>query len=105
MNAKTRQAKIRALSARYPRVIELSKADAAFVGSAPPLVGQCGHGDTEIEVVRQLALIVEDLAADVIDMKMPVAEPPVGRTCSGKFVVRISPDLHRPGRAASGGAR
>jgi predicted HicB family RNase H-like nuclease len=26
---------------------------------------------------------------------MPAAEPPPGRTYGGKFVVRLSPDLHR----------
>ena len=95
MNAKTRKTQIRALSARYPRVIEWSKVDGAFVGSAPPLVGQCCHGDTETAVARQLSAIVEDLSADVLDGKMPFAEPPPGRTYSGKFVVRLSPALHR----------
>jgi hypothetical protein len=41
---------IRQMSARYSRVIEWSGADGCFVGSAPPLVGQCCHGDTEAEV-------------------------------------------------------
>ena len=95
MNTKKRQAEIRAFAARYPRVIEWSEEDAAFVGSAPPLVGQCCHGNTEAEVAMQLAAIVEDLATDVLDGKMPPPAPPVGKTYSGKFLVRISPELHR----------
>jgi predicted HicB family RNase H-like nuclease len=91
----TRQARIRKLAASYPRVIEWSDEDQVFIGSAPPLAGQCCHGDTEADVARQLADIVEDLAGDVIDGKMPAPSVPDGRTYSGKFIVRISPALHR----------
>jgi len=91
----TRQTRVRKLAASYPRIIEWSAEDDAFVGSAPPLVGQCCHADTESEVVAQLTAIVEDLAADVIDGKMPVPEVPEGKTYSGKFLVRVTPELHR----------
>jgi len=94
MSTKTKKNRIRELSARYPRVIEWSPADGVFVGSAPPLVGQCCHGGTEEEVARQLAVIVEDLAEDVLDGKMPAPSSPSGKTYSGKFLVRIPPALH-----------
>jgi predicted RNase H-like HicB family nuclease len=42
----------------YAKVIEWSYEDQCFVGSAPPLVGPCCHGDTEEEVLRQLHDIV-----------------------------------------------
>lgn len=58
---KTRQEEIRRLSARFPRLIEWSDEDGCYVGSAPPLVGQCCHGKTETHVVTQLAVIVDDL--------------------------------------------
>lgn len=93
--AQTRKSSIRALAARYPRMIEWSEEDQAFVGSAPPLVGQCCHGDTEAEVAAQLAAIVEDLAADVLDGKMAEPALPPGKKFSGKFVVRVSPAVHR----------
>ena len=75
MSTKTKKNRIRELSARYPRVIEWSPEDGVFVGSAPPLVGQCCHGSSEQAVARQLAVIVEDLAEDVLDGKMP--DPPL----------------------------
>jgi predicted HicB family RNase H-like nuclease len=87
--------RIRELSARYPRVIEWSPEDGVFVGSAPPLVGQCCHGDTETAVARQLAVIVEDLAEDVLDGKMPAPPSSAGKIYSGKFLVRIPPALHQ----------
>lgn len=91
----TRQTRIRTLAARYPRLIEWSEEDNAFVGSAPPLVGQCCHGKTEAEVAAQLAVIVEDLAADMLDGKMSVPTLPPGKKFSGKFVVRVSPAVHK----------
>ena len=52
-------------------------------------------GATEAEVASQLTAIVEDLATDVIDGKMPVPEVPGGKTYSGKFLVHVPPALHR----------
>ncbi len=95
MKAATKKDRIRKLSARYPRVIEWSDEDNCYIGSAPPLVGQCCHGDTEVEVAKQLAAIVEDLVEDVIDGKMTAPALPEDKIYSGKFLVRISPDLHR----------
>lgn len=90
-----KQTRIRSMSATYPRVIEWSAEDKCFVGSAPPLVGQCCHGNTTAEVAAQLDAIVADLVEDVIDGKMPAPALPEGKTYSGKFVVRISPELHQ----------
>ena len=95
MSTKTKKSRIRELSARYPRVIEWHPEDGVFVGSAPPLVGQCCHGDTEEAIARQLAVIVGDLAEDVLDGKMPAPQPPAGKIYSGKFLVRIPPALHQ----------
>ncbi len=96
MNGKgPRAQQIRRLSARYPRVIEWSEADGFYVGSAPPLVGQCCHGATEAKVAAQLSAIVEDLVEDVLDGKMPVPKGLAARTYSGKFVLRIPKELHK----------
>ena len=96
MNAKgARSQQIRRVSARYPRVIEWSEADGCYVGSAPPLVGQCCHGTSEAKVAAQLATIVEDLVGDVIDGKMPAPKGLAGRSYSGKFVVRVPQELHK----------
>ena len=96
MNTKrSRQEEVRRLSARFPRLIEWSEEDGCYVGSAPPLVGQCCHGKTESAVATQLAAIVVDLVQDVIDGKMPVPKGEAGKTYSGKFVVRIPVALHK----------
>jgi len=90
-----RKDQIRRLSARFPRLIEWSAEDGCFVGSAPPLVGQCCHGKTEADVATQLAVIVDDLMQDVLDGKMPEPKGETGKTYSGKFVVRIPTALHK----------
>jgi predicted HicB family RNase H-like nuclease len=94
MNTK-RKEKIGRISARYPRVIEWSEEDRCYVGSAPPLIGQCCHGATEAKVAAQLAVIVEDLLQDVVDGKMPEPESHAGKRYSGKFVVRIPAAVHK----------
>ena len=86
---------IRRFSARFPRLIEWSNEDGAFVGSAPPLVGQCCHGKTEADVALQLATIVNDLVQDVLDGKMPAPKGDGGKAYSGKFLVRIPTALHK----------
>jgi predicted HicB family RNase H-like nuclease len=93
--SKRRNDAVRHLSARYPRVIEWSEEDDCYVGSAPPLIGQCCHGSTETDVAKQLATIVDDLVQDVVDGKMPEPKVAEGKTFSGKFVVRIPQALHK----------
>jgi predicted HicB family RNase H-like nuclease len=90
-----RKSQIHRLSVQFPRFIEWSEEDGSFVGSAPPLVGQCCHGKTEADVATQLAVIVDDLVEDVLDGKMPAPKVKPGKTYSGKFVVRIPVALHK----------
>ena len=90
-----RKEEVRRLSARCPRVIEWSEDDHCYVGSAPPLVGQCCHGASEAKVATQLAVIVADLVQDVIDGKMPEPENQAGKSYSGKFLIRITPAVHK----------
>ncbi len=80
---------------RYVKVVEWSDEDRCFIGSAPPLVGQCCHGATEEEVMRQLPGIV----ADVIEMMLKHGDPfptgTAGKEYSGNFVVRMPPEMHK----------
>ena len=91
----TKKEKIAMMARSYPRFIEWSKEDKCFVGSAPPLIGQCCHADTEAEVATLLHDIVLDLVEDVIAGKMPVPKELSEKTYSGKFLTRIRPELHK----------
>ena len=79
----------------YVKIVEWSPEDGCFVGSAPPLVGRCCHGDREDEVFTQLSQIVEEWlaihAADGTALPADVAT----RRYSGKFQLRLGSDLHR----------
>ena len=79
----------------YLRIVEWSEEDGCFVGSAPPLIGRCCHGDTEPSVLRQLGKIVEEwLAVHEADGRTPPAPIPAA-SYSGKFVLRVPPPVHQ----------
>lgn len=80
---------------RYLKVVEWSEEDGVYIGSAPPIIGQCCHGVTEAEVMRQLTIIVEEWVKIFLQDGKPLPAPSAGKTYSGKFVVRVSPEVHQ----------
>jgi len=76
----------------YARIVEWSDEDGCFIGSAPPLIGQCCHGSDEVKVYRELLQIIDEWIAIFRQDGRPLPEP---REYSGKFVMRIDPALHR----------
>ena len=79
----------------FMKVVEWSEEDGCFIGSAPPLVGQCCHGDTEEEVYRQLAVIVPDVIETYERRGFALPKPTANKSYSGKFIVRMNPEVHR----------
>lgn len=82
-------------SDRYLKIVEWSAEDGAYVGSAPGLVDACCHGDDEAAVYKELCQIVEEWIEIYKKEGMPLPEPTAGKTYSGKFVVRVPPELHK----------
>jgi len=80
---------------RYLKVVEWSDEDGVYIGSAPPIIGQCCHGATEAEVMRQLTVIVEEWVEIFLRDGKPLPEPSAGKTYSGKFLVRVTPEVHQ----------
>ncbi len=78
----------------YIKVIEWSDEDHCFVGSAPPLIGQCCHGKTEADVIKQLNIIVQEWIDTYHQDGRPLPSPQ-GKKYSGKFVLRTGEELHR----------
>ena len=87
--------RIAAAAKRYVKLVEWSEEDDCFVGSAPPLIGQCCHGSTEAEVIAQLSIIVEDWVGRLLKEGKPLPDSMKRRKFSGRFVVRVDPELHR----------
>ncbi len=79
----------------YLKIVEWSETDQCYIGSAPPLVGRCCHADNEADVLKQLSVITEELLA--IHLTDGTALPPVtaGKEYSGKFVLRVRPEIHQ----------
>jgi len=79
----------------YLKVVEWSDEDGCFVGSAPALVGQCCHGESEEDVLRQLQIIVAEVIALKRKYGDPIPPASAGKKYSGKFIVRVTPELHQ----------
>jgi len=80
---------------RFLKIVEWSDEDRCYVGSAPPLIGQCCHGKTEAAVLAQLQTIVEEWTENLLADGKPLPPGTANRKFSGRFVVRISPEIHR----------
>jgi predicted HicB family RNase H-like nuclease len=80
---------------RFLKLVEWSDEDGCFVGSAPPLIGPCCHGDNEIKVYQQLSEIVDEWVETLEKDGKPLPEATAGKTYSGKFLLRVKPELHK----------
>lgn len=56
------------------KIVEWSEEDGCYIGSAPPLIGRCCHGDTEEEVYKQLAVIVDEWGEEMERDGLPLPE-------------------------------
>ena len=86
---------LKAKAARYTKLVGWSDEDGCFVGSAPPLIGPCCHGNDEAKVYAQLCQIVKEWIQILETDGRELPEPLAGKKLSGKFVLRVEPALHR----------
>ena len=47
-----KRSQLKAKAALYTKLVEWSGEDGCFIGSAPPLIGPCCHGQDEAKGVR-----------------------------------------------------
>jgi predicted HicB family RNase H-like nuclease len=90
-----KMSELKAKAARYTKIVEWSDEDGCFVGSAPPLIGECCHGKDEAKVYAQLCGIVEEWIEILETDGRKLPEPLSGKKFSGKFVLRVEPAIHR----------
>jgi predicted HicB family RNase H-like nuclease len=79
---------------RYLKIVEWSEQDRCYVGSVPGWIGKCCHGDDEADVYRQLCSIVDEWIEIYKGDSRPLP-PPTARSYSGKFILRVGPEMHR----------
>lgn len=82
-------------SARYLKIVEWSDEDQCFVGSAPGIIGPCCHGDDEATVYAELCTIVDEWVEIYKKDGKPLPPATAGKTYSGKFMLRVDPELHQ----------
>ena len=90
-----KRSELKAKAAQYTKIVEWSEEDGCFVGSAPPIIGPCCHGNDEAKVYAELCQIVEEWIETPDTDKHPLPEPLGAKRFSGKFVLRLEPALHR----------
>lgn len=79
---------------RYLKIVEWSDEDNCYIGSIPGWIGKCCHGDDELQVYRELSEILDDWNDIYKKDKRPLPNP-TNKKYSGKFVLRIGPELHQ----------
>ncbi len=79
---------------RYLPLVRWSDEDACYVGSCPPLIGDCCHGDDPAKVMGELATIMDEHLA-LMDADGVAYPPATNKAYSGTFALRIGADLHR----------
>jgi predicted HicB family RNase H-like nuclease len=79
---------------KYLKIVEWSDEDKCYVGSVPGWLGKCCHGKNEIDVYTELSTIVDEWIKIYSEegLKRP---NPTNKDYSGKFLLRIGPDLHK----------
>lgn len=85
----------KAKAAKYLKIVEWSDEDKCFVGRCPGLFHGGCHGKDEAEVYRELCEIAEEWVEIFETDGKPLPAPTAGKEYSGKFVVRITPELHQ----------
>ena len=80
---------------RYLKIVEWSDEDQVYIGRCPELfIGGC-HGDDEAKVYKELCEIVDEWIEDYKKNGEPLPEPKLKTDYSGKFVMRVGPELHK----------
>ncbi len=80
---------------QYIKLVEWSEEDQCYVGSSPGFIGSCCHGSDEAKVYKQLCDIVEEWVEVHQQEGLPMPESLVGKSFSGKFVIRVGQGLHK----------
>ncbi|MCD6294006.1 MAG: hypothetical protein J7M20_03570 [Deltaproteobacteria bacterium] len=66
-------------SAKYLKIVEWSEDDQVFIGQCPGVIGQCCHGESEIEVYKELCAIVDEWLEIAKNEKRVLPPPTIGK--------------------------
>lgn len=80
---------------KYIKLVEWSKKDQCYIGSVPGFIGPCCHGQNEADVYKELCEILDEWIQIHTTENIPLPEATAGKEFSGRFILRISKDLHK----------
>ena len=80
---------------RYTYRVTWSEEDQEHVGLCAEFPGMSWLAPTPEAALRGIRRAVADVVADLMATEEPVPEPVAGKKYSGRFVVRVPPELHR----------
>lgn len=80
---------------QYAYRVVWSNEDGEFVATVAEMPSLSWLAPTQIEAFEGLRTLVGDVIADMRASEEPIPEPLSLKKYSGKFVVRIPPELHR----------
>jgi len=81
--------------AHYTYRVAWSEQDGEHVATVAELPSLSWLAPSPLDALSGLAALVREVVADLEANGEPVPEPLAERAYSGKFVVRVPPDLHR----------
>jgi len=80
---------------RYTYRITWSEEDQEYIGLCVEFPSLSWLASTPEAALASIRQVVADVIADLKSSGEPIPEPIAARKYSGKFVIRIPPDLHR----------
>ena len=79
---------------RYLRIVEWSEEDQCYIGRAPGLTLGGIHGNDETRVFEELTTLINEWIEIHEEDQAPLPPATAGKTYSGKFNLRVGPELH-----------
>ncbi len=79
----------------YTYRITWSSEDKEYVGLCAEFPSLSWLARTQVEALRGIRSLVAEVITDMKSSKEPIPEPIATRRYSGKFTVRVTPDVHR----------
>ena len=79
----------------YTYRVTWSEDDQEYVGLCAEFPSLSWLASSQQAALRGIGAVVADVVADMLKAREPVPEPLAGKQFSGKFLVRVPPDVHR----------
>ena len=80
---------------RYTYRATWSEEDGEYVGLCAEFPSLSWLAETPEEALKGIRQVVADVVTDLIENNEPIPEPIVTKQFSGKFLVRVPPEIHR----------